>query len=365
MPQFLPERHPSASDLAACRALLRVGSRSFYAASLLLPREVRDNATSLYAFCRLADDAVDLGHDGCDAPAAILARLERIYAGRPADDPVERAFAAMSERCALPRELPAALIEGLQWDAEGRQYDSLADLQAYAARVAGTVGAMMTLVMGVRDAEALARACDLGVAMQLTNIARDVGEDARAGRLYLPRQWLREAGIDPDDWLAQPTFDAALASVVARLLNAAARLYERAESGIAALPLGCRPAIFAARLIYAEIGGRIADNGFDSLSQRAVVPKARKVALMFKGAAKTAGQGISLRRSALRKALAEPALAQTRFLVQAVQPAAAPGSAALLPWWDLNARVCWMIALFERLERSERDISAAGAARRA
>ena len=89
---------------------------------------------------------------------------------------------------------------------EVRRYETLQDLDAYAARVAGSVGAMMTLVMGQRAPEIVARACDLGVAMQLTNIARDVGEDARAGRLYLPLQWLREAGIDPDAWLAKPVF---------------------------------------------------------------------------------------------------------------------------------------------------------------
>ena len=103
-----------------------------------------------------------------------------------------------------PAALPEALLEGLAWDAEGRSYETLDDLFDYAARVAGTVGVMMTLIMGVRSPEALARACDLGVAMQLTNIARDVGEDARMGRIYLPRQWLREAGVDAEAFLADP-----------------------------------------------------------------------------------------------------------------------------------------------------------------
>ncbi|WP_421935130.1 phytoene/squalene synthase family protein [Pelagibius sp.] len=371
MQQPLPDPDTSAADLAACRQLLSEGSRSFYAASRLLPGDVRDDAIALYAFCRTADDAVDLGQGGLETPAALRARLERLYAGRPEDDAVDRAFAAMVRRRALPRDLPLALVEGLHWDAEGRQYETLADLQAYAARVAGTVGAMMTVVMGVRDADALARACDLGVAMQLTNIARDVGEDARAGRLYLPRQWLREAGIDPDAWLAAPRFCPALASVIARLLAAAERLYARAESGIAALPAGCRPAILAASLIYAEIGVCVAHNGFDSLSQRAVVPGARKLSLMLKSLTRTAGQTVLPRRAALRRALAQPALDQTRFLVCAVAPLpdataeAAAEAQVVLPWWDLSARVCWMIALFERLERSDREVAATQAVRRA
>ncbi len=101
----------------------------------------------------------------------------------------------------MPRALPEALLEGLAWDAQARRYATLSDLYDYSARVAAAVGAMMCVLMGVRDADALARACDLGVAMQLTNIARDVGEDARERRLYLPLDWLAEAGIDPDAFL--------------------------------------------------------------------------------------------------------------------------------------------------------------------
>jgi 15-cis-phytoene synthase len=103
----------------------------------------------------------------------------------------------------LPRELPAALLEGFAWDAAGRYYETIDELHDYCARVAGSVGAMMALIMGVKNKQVLARACELGNAMQLTNIARDVGEDARNGRLYLPRSWMREAGIDPQAWLAR------------------------------------------------------------------------------------------------------------------------------------------------------------------
>ena len=113
---------------------------------------------------------------------------------------------------------------------------------------------MMALLMGVRDRDMLARACDLGVAMQLTNIARDVGEDARAGRLYLPTQWLEEQGLDPDDFLARPEFDERIASCVQRLLDTAEDLYARSGEGIERLPIGCRPAMYAARAIYREIG---------------------------------------------------------------------------------------------------------------
>lgn len=227
-----------AADLAACRALLRDGSRSFLAASLLLPREVREPACALYAFCRLADDAVDLAPASQgDAVARLRDRLERVYGGQPLPIAADRALAGVVRRYAIPRAVPEALIDGFEWDAQDRRFETLEELQAYAARVAATVGVMMALLMGVRSAAGLARACDLGVAMQLSNIARDVGEDARMGRIYLPLAWLREAGIDPDAWLAQPIFTPALAGVVQRLLDAADMLYQRVDDGVAQLPL--------------------------------------------------------------------------------------------------------------------------------
>ena len=131
--------------------------------------------------------------------------------------PADRALADVVQQFAIPRTLLDALIEGFAWDAEGRRYEDISSVYAYSARVAATVGAMMTLLMGVRDPDLLARACDLGVAMQLSNIARDVGEDAANGRLYLPREWLREEGLDPDAWLAKPVWSPALGRVVSRL----------------------------------------------------------------------------------------------------------------------------------------------------
>lgn len=265
-----------AADIALCRASLRHGSRSFLAASLLLPREVRDAACALYAFCRMADDAVDQqGTDEAAAVAMLRARLACIYEPGAAASALpmaaDRALAGVVAHFDIPRALPEALIEGFAWDAAGRSYDTLEQLQDYAARVAGTVGAMMALIMRVRSPDAVARACDLGVAMQLSNIARDVGEDAAMGRLYLPRQWMREAGIDPQAWLARPVFTPALASVVQRLLAAADALYARVGSGVAQLPLACRPGINAARFLYADIGRQVQRAGCDSKIGRAHV----------------------------------------------------------------------------------------------
>ena len=347
------------NDMAECRAALREGSYTFFAASLLLPKAVREPASALYAFCRLADDAVDnaaqAASDKHAAVAGLRARLDAAYSGQaalPQAAAADRALAAVVSHFEIPRTLLEALLEGFEWDADGRQYESLDDLQAYAARVAGTVGAMMAVLMGVRSAEGLARACDLGVAMQLSNIARDVGEDARLGRLYLPKQWLREAGVDPQTWLAEPTFNPGVASVVQRLLDVAQGLYNQVGAGVAQLPLACRPGINAARFLYAEIGHEVARRGLDSISQRAVVPRARKVWLL-------AGALINLIPQ--QSTQAAPCLAANQFLVDA---ASVPGdvetlahSAGETPWWQINQRMAnravWVIELFERLERQE------------
>ena len=274
----MADRMPTTAD-ADLRRLMQGGSKTFFAASLLLPARVRAQATALYAFCRIADDEIDYGQDKPAALAALRSRLDAIYRGTPIDCPADRALCEVVRATDLPRALLDGLLDGFLWDAEGRRYESLADVQAYGARVAGTVGAMMAIVMQTRSPQALARACELGVAMQLTNIARDVGEDARAGRLYLPMQWMREAGLDPEGWLREPVFNPAIASVIARLLEAADELYQRADAGIAELPADCRMAIRAAQIVYAEIGQQVRRQGLDSIGQCAVVSVRRKLAL--------------------------------------------------------------------------------------
>jgi 15-cis-phytoene synthase len=328
--------------------MLKQGSLSFFAASLALPQSLRKPASALYAFCRLADDAIDLEDDKATALIALKDRLARIYDGNPLPIPADRAFAEVVAVYRIPRELPEGLLEGFAWDAEGRRYETISELNAYGARVAGTVGAMMARLMGVRAADVAARACDLGVAMQLTNIARDVGEDARAGRLYLPMAWMREAGIDPDAWLANPEFNDALASVIQRLLKAADELYVRASRGISRLPMVCRPSMHAARLIYAEIGREVERQGLDSVSRRAYVPTPRKVGLLAAALAASTVPG----RSA-----AGPIMEEVRFLVDAMV-AAGPNAITAhphrMPWWNLGGRIEWIVDLFDRLERRER-----------
>jgi len=332
----------SALDMQTCQTLMRGGSKTFFAASRLLPGRVRAPAIALYAFCRVADDAIDLSSDRDAALAGLVSRLDAIYAGEPHDHESDRALAEVVRQFQLPKALLLALLEGFAWDAEGRRYETLDDVQAYAARVAGSVGAMMAVVMQARDEQAMARACDLGVAMQLTNIARDVGEDARCGRLYLPLQWLREAGIDPDAWLQRPVFDQRLAEVVARLLQTADELYRRSEHGIAYLPRDCRPAIHAARLVYAEIGRALEQLGLDSVNHRAVVPGRRKLVLLARASS-------AALLAPADPTVCAPALAATQFLVSA---GVLPGAIGLSVR-SFASRMCRAGDLFVRLVGQE------------
>lgn len=266
-------------DEALCRRSLRAGSRSFDLAGRLLPRPLRADAAALYAFCRAADDAVDApGPAGAERLARVRQALARATAGLPAN-PVERAFAGVLRRHSIPAGLPVALLEGFAWDVENRRYADADALVGYAMRVAGSVGVMMALLMGVRARAMLGGAADLGCAMQLTNIARDVGEDARLGRLYLPLDRLRARGLDPEAWRADPVPVPAARETVREVVELAAGFYRRAAPAIAGLPAACRPAIEAAGLLYGAIGDEVARRGYDSVTARAVVPPWRKALL--------------------------------------------------------------------------------------
>ena len=342
----MPQPSPEMTDLEACRALLKTGSRSFHTASLLLPARIHEPATALYAFCRVADDAIDAASsrvanknaspDPARALVRLNARLDAIYQGRPHAAPPDRALAAVVHQHALPRTLLDSLLEGFAWDAEGRRYETLADLHAYAARVAGSVGAMMAVLMGARSPEAVARACDLGIAMQLSNIARDVGEDARMGRLYLPLAWLRDAGIDPAAFLANPALTPALAQVIDRLLGSAEALYTSAAPGVALLPWDCRPGIGTARLLYRKIGREVARHGHDSITRRATTTPRQKLALVALATCATPFP---------RRAPATPALAAAQHLVTAV----ATTPPRVPPLRGIAARIVWLCELFARI----------------
>jgi 15-cis-phytoene synthase len=325
MQQLLPEPSlASPADLALCRQMIRQGSRSFHLASLLLPERYREPARALYGFCRMADDAVDKSTDPQSAVTLLMKRLDRIYDHKPEDAATDRAFADVVQHFAIPRALPEALIEGFAWDATGRSYKTQSDLTAYAVRVAGTVGIMMSLIMGCRSAQALARSVDLGVAMQFSNIARDVEEDATLGRIYIPAEWLT-AG--------KATTDAA-----SRLVQVADEIYDRAAGGISLLPWNCRTSIHAARLLYREIGHEARRRKHRG---RAIVSGKRKAELMLQAFPAT------LSRTTPSNA---PMLPEAEFLIEAVLSGRKPNTQVK----TATERALWVLELFNAIENRTR-----------
>ena len=273
---------------AATETIAR-GSKSFAAASRLFDRQTREGAVMLYAWCRHCDDVVDeqeLGFargDGEVAASAARDRLSQLeartrsaLAGEAQAEPAFAALQAVARRHAIPERLPLQHLAGFRMDIEGRRYLTIQDTLDYAYHVAGVVGVMMAHVMGVRDPAVLDRASDLGLAFQLTNIARDIVEDAGIGRVYVPEAWLREAGIPPEE-VAEPRHRPALAGVASRLVEAAEPYYASARIGIAALPPRSAWAIATAHGVYRQIGIEVRGRGAAAWDERVSTSKLQKL----------------------------------------------------------------------------------------
>lgn len=265
---------------APLAAVIQHHSKSFALASRLLPAAVRADVLVLYAWCRRADDTVDLAADPAAGLARLQAELDAVYEGRPQVDPLLGAFARLVRRCALPRHYPQELLTGMGMDLAPALYADHAALALYCYRVAGVVGLMMCHVMRVADDAALERAAQLGMAMQLTNICRDVAEDWQRGRLYLPYRALGftdEAAVRAA--LAGPMAAELAARLPAQVRGTLARAdayYRCGMDGIGALDWRCGLAVRAAAGIYRGIGAALARQGHQPLAGRAYLPGWRK-----------------------------------------------------------------------------------------
>jgi phytoene synthase len=276
----------NAMHTSQARASIEHHSKSFALASRLLPAKVNHDAVVLYAYCRRADDAIDLSPRGEQLTQldTLRAELDAVYAGVPQTDPLLHAFQSVVNDCSVPRAYLDELLAGMEMDAQRVRYESMTDLLHYAYRVAGTVGLMMCHVMGVRRSQGLRHAAHLGIAMQLTNIARDVQEDWARGRLYLPQELLVQCGAPG----LNPDFDGPLPESAARgiarateaLLIHAEAYYRSGDAGLGYLSPRCALAIRAARLVYSAISDRIHAQHCDPFAPRAVVSRARKLSLV-------------------------------------------------------------------------------------
>ncbi len=263
--------HPDAA------VVLRAHGRSFHFASQLLDAGQAARAARLYAFCRHVDDLADAPAAGAD-PREALAGLRRQLVAGAATHPVAADFLALRAEAGMPLRPALDLVDGVAGDLGPVAIADEAALVRYAYAVAGTVGLLMCPLLGARDRAALPFAVDLGIAMQLTNIARDVAEDARLGRRYLPGTWVDDAAAS-DIATASPALAAHLQSAVERLLALADAYYASGEAGLAYLPARPGFAIQVAARVYRGIGGRVRASGQGFLSSRCRVDPLRRVAI--------------------------------------------------------------------------------------
>lgn len=264
------------------RAIIQQHSKSFALASRLLPPQAAQDAAIVYAWCRRADDAID--ELGPEPAGHALARLQRelseLYAGRQPSAEL-RAFAGVVRATGIPHTYPAELLAGMEMDVSGHHYEGCEELLLYCYRVASTVGLMMCHVLGVSDPAALRPAAHLGLAMQLTNICRDVAEDWQRGRLYLPAELLRRhgaSGLAAELGGALPAAAVpACRGAMIELLGLADRYYASSDRGLRYLSLRCALGVNAARRIYSAIGAELARCSWDPRAPRAVVPRTHKL----------------------------------------------------------------------------------------
>ena len=276
------------SALEQCRWMIAKGSKSFSLAAKLFEPETRHAAFFLYGWCRYCDDQVDQVRAGED-PLDIAQRLKVLkdntasaFSFAPQREPVFVALQYIAHRYGIPAHYAFELIEGMAMDVRGTRYGSLKELLLYCYRVAGTVGLMMAHVMGLREESALKHAADLGIAMQLTNIARDIIEDAEMGRIYLPLGWLNEAQIPPEE-IADPRHRQRLAMLTLRLLREADRYYSSGDAGLWHLSLRSACAVSAARHVYSEIGSLLTRRGALAWDQRTYVTGSLKMWVVARG----------------------------------------------------------------------------------
>jgi 15-cis-phytoene synthase len=277
MQQTMP--HDIEAAIAHCANVIQEGSKSFALAARLFDPVTMKAAFSLYGWCRHCDDEIDSFTGDAGRAEDRLRRLrmqtEDAFAGHPQNDPVFIAFQHVTRQYGIPSHYPLELLEGMAMDVRSERYDTIEELLLYCYRVAGTVGLMMAHVMGISDEKALRHATDMGIGMQLTNIARDIIDDHSRGRVYLPLSWLAEADL-PAEEIAFPKHRARLAGLTQRLLSVADDYYRSGGAGIRYLPFRCGCAVAAARNVYAEIGRMVLRRGEHAWDDRTYTSKVRK-----------------------------------------------------------------------------------------
>ena len=279
------------------REAIQQGSKSFRAASRLFDRTTRERAWMLYCWCRHCDDVCDgqvlgFGHGEGGNVGLLREKTRQTVAGSPPDEVPFLALAQLLSERPIPLKFLEYHLQGFELDAAGWQPQTTEDLERYCYHVAGAVGCMMAIVMGVAsdDEETLERAADLGIAFQLSNIARDVREDLVSGRCYLPSEWLGELGLSPET-LFDPANEKAMSVIVGRLVASVETYESSARLGVGELPFRSRMAVLAAMRIYGAIGRRVRALGNRAWEQRVTVGKIQKLGYILPSFAEALAAG--------------------------------------------------------------------------
>lgn len=283
-----------AALVAAARESIAKGSKSFALASRLFDQATRERAWLLYSWCRACDDLADGQDHGGEMSAVsdphvrlahIREMTERALRGETTGDPAFDALGLVVAECKIPHDWPRDLVQGFAMDADGFSPRTTQDMLTYCYHVAGVVGLMMAVVMGVdpEDKETLSHANDLGLAFQLANIVRDIGEDASAGRCYIPATWLGKADIGPGEHM-KPHYRKALAGIGAKFAEMAQGYEASARIGARKLPFRSRWAVLSAAGIYGDIAREVARRGEHAWDSRVFTTKAAKLNWVMRAA---------------------------------------------------------------------------------
>ncbi len=273
------------------RLLTSHWSKSFYFSARFLPAERRWATYALYGFCRFADNLIDNPRNRSNAElinevAYFSRELKLAYRSGESEHPIIKPFIVVAKKYGIPVEYPLDLLRGIQMDIEITRYETFDQLYVFCYRVASVVGLMMTHVMGYKDDKAFDYAEKLGVAMQLTNILRDVKEDKEMGRIYLPQEELRQFGITEEDVINE-IFNEKFRRFVKFQVDRAHDYYYEANKGISMLNTESQFAIYSASKIYQEILRKIEGRDYNPFLGRVFVPLIKKFAILMQEVLRT------------------------------------------------------------------------------
>lgn len=275
---------------AECRAITRHHAKTFYMATRFLPNHKQRGIFAIYSLCRYIDDLVDEAEDlvekkqlterGIKRKLAIWKqKLRDTYEGRSHDNTILIAFSDVLRRYHIPIEMPFELMEGVTMDLFKNRYETFEELYDYSFKVASIVGLMTSQVFGYETREALSYAVDLGIAMQLTNILRDVGEDLDRDRIYLPKEDLNRFNVTEQDLFNHSLNDNVI-ELLAFQIERTRRYYERSDKGIALLSTDSRLPVHLARQNYSRILDKIEANNYNVFEMRAYLNATEKLSIL-------------------------------------------------------------------------------------